>query len=518
MKRINKYINIFSLCAFSIIGLGACSEDTMDKINSNDNNPLDVQAKFLIPQLETSTAFSMAGGDLSLYASVYMELEGGVHNQMYNAETRVNEPTSPATYNNSWETGYRNIKLARIIIKKCSEGGADAGNDLILGIGKLLLAYNAAVLTDLYGDVPYSQAGIVDDKGLTVYYQPKVDKQEDIYKDILLNIDEAIALFNSPTAVSSQLGTADYFYKGNVANWLKSAYGLKARYTMRLLAKSSDKTKDLNNIISYIDKSFTSSADEFKFAMYDGETQLNPLAAFSRQRAALAVSQSYVDKLKERKDPRLTQMFMNQDAETVTDPAKLYPAPNGNPIQSQSEYDIVVTDYSYQAPTQMLSYHELMFLKAEAYARLGNVAAAESALKIAISAGFNNLINSAKSTVEVAKYASYIVIPESVFEDYFNNTVKPLFSKNPIQEVMIQKYLASLGASGESLETYNDYRRMQALGESYIVLQNAKNKESFPKRYTYGNSDVAANPNIGNIFGDGTYVYTENVWWAGGTR
>jgi hypothetical protein len=62
-----------------------------------------------------------------------------------------------------------------------------------------------------------------------------------------------------------------------------------------------------------------------------------------------------------------------------------------------------------------------------------------------------------------------------VANDYFDNSVKALFDANPLKETMIQKYLAFFGASGESLEAYNDYRRLKAMGESFIELSNPNN-------------------------------------------
>ena len=93
--------------------------------------------------------------------------------------------------------------------------------------------------------------------------------------------------------------------------------------------------------------------------------------------------------------------------------------------------------------------------------------------------------------------------------------MKPLFDANPLKEVMIQKYLAFWGASGESTETYNDIRRMKALGENFITLANPN---KFPLRCPYGSDDVLANPNVSAAQGDGQFVYSENVWWAGGSR
>ena len=68
------------------------------------------------------------------------------------------------------------------------------------------------------------------------------------------------------------------------------------------------------------------------------------------------------------------------------------------------------------------------------------------------------------------------------------------------------------------VEAYSDYRRLKGMNEVFVELKNPQNKSKFPLRFTYGASDVLSNMNIKEACGDGMYVYTENVWWAGGSR
>lgn len=93
-----------------------------------------------------------------------------------------------------------------------------------------------------------------------------------------------------------------------------------------------------------------------------------------------------------------------------------------------------------------------------------------------------------------------------------------------LKEIFVQKYLAQ--ARDEQVETYNDIRRCKAIGEEYIKLTNVNNgsgqSNAWPLRLPYGESDVRSNPNVRSAFGTGSsagnYVFTENVWWAGGSR
>ena len=136
-------------------------------------------------------------------------------------------------------------------------------------------------------------------------------------------------------------------------------------------------------------------------------------------------------------------------------------------------------------------------------AEAAGLANAERSVSSAITyMGSKMVVNSEKMTEETAN-------------TYFDNQVKPLFAVNPLKETMIQKYLALWGASGEATETFNDIRRMKGLGENFVTLANTK---KFPLRMPYGNSDVVSNPEVKAAYGDGQYVYSEPVWWAGGTR
>lgn len=520
-------LNIVGLLTMGVLAtpviFTSCSEDAMDSVNNNVNNPSDVQAKFILTDVITRTAFSNVGGDFNTYLSTYVEHEVGTDNQLWNAEHRENEPVRSSTFNNTWGTVYTTLKDARIVIEKCSEGGPQSGNYATLGMGQVMAAYNLALLTDLFGDAPYSEGF----KPLEIR-NPKLDKQEELYKQVNAYLDAAIEnLPKGDTHASGSVGGQDFLFSGNTSKWLKFAHGLKARYAMRLLKVTTDKTAALNAIIAYVDKSFANATEEAKFTQYN-TSNLNPLFDFQWSRDGLAASKSIGDKLLDRHDPRLNRNFMNADWEQInditlaSDSYKLL-APNGLNTQIKYHYLTSTFVYSQTAPTQLLSFHELLFLKAEAMQRLGQSASAiEPVLKAAVSAAIKNSENSVNAAFAAPTVNANGKIVETSADltdadisDYFVNNVKPLLTANPLKEIANQKYLAFFGASGESTEMYNDIRRWKANGENLIEL---KNPGKFPLRLPYGNDDTTTNPYVQAAYGDGQYVYTENVWWAGGTR
>jgi len=524
--------NIYKLLALGLlatpIAFTSCSEDRMDEINFNPNNPTDVEAKFILADVITATAVRSVGGDLNTYLSTYVEHEVGTHNQLWNAEHRDGEPQNATTFNNSWNSIYETIKNARIIVEKCSEGGQQEGNYTTLGVGQILLAYNMAILTDMYGDVPFSEA--FDPFGNKT---PKVDKQEAIYAQILTLLNEAIV--NIPKGdnhVTGGYSSHDLLFNGGAtgnARWIKFANGLKARYTMRLLHVSADKTQALEDVIEFVDASFVSSSEEASFNVYNAQN-LNPLFDFQWSRDGLAASQSIADKMIERNDPRRNRNFTDADLVQIADIDDAYGdlAPNGENDQIQYFYLTSTFVYSQTASTQLLSFHELQFLKAEAMQRLGrSTADIEPVLKAAVEAAIVNSENSVKTAfvaptplavLGIAVRETSPAITSSDIDTYFEDEVKPLFLADPLKEIAVQKYLAFFGASGESTEMYNDVRRWKALGDNLIELKNPNNASKFPLRLPYGSSETTTNPNVEAVYGNGTYVYSENVWWAGGTR
>ena len=515
MKAINSHIwKRILFLALGFTALASCSEDAMDRVNKDNDHTTSAPAKFVLADVITSTAFSGVGGDLNTYFYVYTEHTVGIDNQLYNAEIRDGEPSVSSTFNNVWGELYSTLKNARITILLASN--EVYANYTTRGMAEVLAAISSGLITDAFGNTPYSQAALPElENGRPKFMNPDIDAQEAIYQSIMKYLDDAIV--DLPKGdVKDPVKEYDLLYKGDGKKWIKLAYGLKARYTMHLLARSQNRQADLQKVLEYVDKSFKSLDEQAAFSVYNKDNW-NPLFAFFDSREALAASKSFWDKLVERKDPRLRRLFCNTDGVQIkgTDDKSLLMAPNGTADPIRGHYNTPIFVYSRVCPTMLMSYHELLFLKAEALARLNKTAEAEAALKEAVVAAIANAELGVSAAINVGVEKTSEAITDKEAEEYFDTNVKPLFTANPVREVMVQKYLAMLGAFGESTECYNDIRRMKALKEDFIKLDNPK---PFPLRAPYGNSDVIANPKVNAAYGDGQYVYSDPVWWAGGNR
>ncbi len=482
-----KYLNKIAFAVFSLAMI-ACSEDTMDDINFNKNNPTDMASKFILTDVMTSTAFNSVASDLAFYASCYIEHSVGIFSQLYVAEIRGAQADMSSTYNNNWSAIYRALSNLKVCIEKCSVGGSESENYYGLGMAQVLTAYNLALLTDLFGDVPWAEAlqpGVI--------YTPKLDSQESVYKEIFMFLDMAIENFGKDC--SYEIGEQDFYYQGNIDNWIKFAYGLKARYTMRLIYQAADKTAEMNKVVEYADKSFANAQEEAKFALYDGKVATSPFYQFFKDRDYLGASESFDNLLLSKNDPReLVYYVSNPKA------GEFVVAPNGTPVQKQGYYAISGLS-TPTAPTYLLSYHELEFLKAEAYTRLGKLDDAKIECQKAVKAACSK-VNVSLDSASIAGYINDEVLPN------MNNAT------NALKEVATQKYIAFY--EEEAVESYNDIRRWKALGEEHIILAHPQ-PDKFPLRYAYGSDDVTTNHNVYEAFKK-VNVYKDNVWWAGGDR
>ncbi|MGH2622071.1 MAG: SusD/RagB family nutrient-binding outer membrane lipoprotein, partial [Sphingobacterium sp.] len=128
-----------------------------------------------------------------------------------------------------WNAHYININNFKEMYKQASK-------ELVLntsyqGISLLGQSWLFSILTDMYGDVPYSQAGLGLD---SLILEPKFDKQQDIYMGIFETLDSVNNLLKINQAIDA---THDPIYAGNVSRWRKFSNSLFLRLLMRASAK-----------------------------------------------------------------------------------------------------------------------------------------------------------------------------------------------------------------------------------------------------------------------------------------
>ncbi|AKD54411.1 SusD/RagB family nutrient-binding outer membrane lipoprotein [Spirosoma radiotolerans] len=108
------------------------------------------------------------------------------------------------------------------------------------GVALVMKSMIFGLITDLWGDAPYTEALKGESGGIA----PKYDSQDVIYAGILADLDKASTLLSKPKAsYGSIIESADVYYAGDPAKWQKLANSLKLRYYMRISAKQPEVAK-----------------------------------------------------------------------------------------------------------------------------------------------------------------------------------------------------------------------------------------------------------------------------------
>lgn len=491
------------LIILSIVFLGttACTEDVLDRINKDKQHPAPdaVPAYLQLSEAIMSTGFSTVSGDFAFYLSSLNEQSIGVgNNQLMRAELRnSNEWASSTTFNNVWNSTYGNLKNIREIIRKIEEEvPGNIGQYDLLGMAQVLEALNFGVLTDMHGDIPYSEA--LQGQG---NLQPKLDAQKDVYAGILATLDDAIANFEKAeelelaSAVKTDIAFGEF--EDQINQWKASAYALKARYLLRQIAVEP-------NVLAQVETNAQTAVDlgfeGFVIDQFNGVTADNPWSAFIWSREYTASSLTVANLMEATNDPRLAYykyakgpgLAIRQRDKLDID--KAYQPGNEEISQVASGVLTFPAWYDFGSqPLHLLSKSELYFILAEAQLRLEKDAT--EAFRTAVETSVSEILGLFNDNTSVSDYAESLGAP----------TLQKLFE---------QKYLAQ--SYDEQVETYNDFRRLKAMGESYIELTNPRNIQSgvnrYPERLPYGNSGVIGNPNVKEAYGDGTYIYTKKTW------
>ena len=485
--------------ALATMLFSSCSENLMDRVNRKETSKTadKVAAKFQLTDAEVATAYSTVNGAYAWYVSSYTEqLFGTGNNQMMKAELRnPSETASATTFNNEWNSTYLNLHNIYQMIEKCSEGGINASQSDLLGMAQILNAINWGVLTDLHGDVPFTEC-------FTGNPAPKIDTQESIYTAILAMLDDAqINLANG----GSNAGEQDLFFGGDTEKWSAFGHAVKARYLLHTYGRNKSVLSEVvKEAQAAIDGGFTGCY----LKVFNGVTADNAWSAYQWSRYYIGSNKTVDDLMLEREDPR--EPLYNYDGlgtgeDIIGEPGN---ADQATLVQALNEPAWLENG---AANLVIMSESELYFILAEAQAILGQDATA--AFEKAVSSNVKEYFAIAGEEIEDADVEDYI------------EGLADLFAADPLKEIRIQKYLAQ--TRGEVIETYNDMRRIIYTDGKYPVeMKNPNNTSSvgnrWPLRLPYGDSDVVSNPNVTAAFGSGNeagmYIFTENVWWAGGNR
>jgi hypothetical protein len=447
--RTIKYIG---LSAILMLVFASCEKWIDPDINLDPDRPLEASPDVMLPGVQASLAYYLGGFDVAVTPAIWMQQVRGLDRQASAIESYTYRAADP---NNLWNSMYAGVMMdLNLMIETCD--APETRSPVLGGISKVLMALALGNMTDLWGDLPYSEAfqGNVDSPVLT----PVQDKQEEIYSEIMDLLGEAISDFQNDTTPMYEVN-ADYIYGGDESLWLRAAYHLRGRYEMHL---QKVKTVDYNLVLSDLFNGFSGIANDMELWFDVSAAGQNPLYQFIIQR------DGYVGD-----NPFFVGLFQDLDYSISVDPRDGY--------YSWDEYGYWSHRFS---PVALAQYTEALFLMSEAFYMSGDELAAAEVLKDAIDASLE------KYGVDPSNAANWLADIRAHIDNSSGDALLEIIMEEKYKHMFCQ------------LESWTDWRRT-----GYPRLLPVQGTQ-IPRRYPYPQDERnfnSENTPVKQIFG--------RLWW-----
>lgn len=506
MKNIYK-LNLLVLALM----LATSCDNGFDKLNTSKTQALSVDPAFILNRatlgasLPTGTAIYEMGIVQQLISPNSGVLTGANYNQDNRNSTVAN-----------WQTFYRNvIKNTKDVIAATEN---DPARSNLKNMARILQAYSYMILTDSYGDIPYTQGG----GGYTEQiFFPEYESQQSIYPKIIQELTEASAGMDP----AGKVETADILYAGDVGKWKKFGYSLLLRAGMRL--SKADAAKAQSTVSAAFAGGVILANADNAFIRHDANYQ-NPNGNMlnSTEAANFYLAKPFVDALKSTNDPRLSSIAIRYvgatsgPTQTVaigsTVAAVQFGMPMGKDnatVAAAATADGVGSFYAYSqvdrrrvmkttAPNFFVTASQTNLLLAEARFRgwITTKTAGEY-FTDGIKTNMDQMATfDAASAVSTADRDTY-------------TTANPLAAGTELLQINTQYWIASFGNGPEA---FANFRRSGFPVLAPNPYPGSEVPGAFINRLTYPNSEISVNSvNVkAAIAAQGTDNLATKVWWA----
>lgn len=354
-------------------GLAGCDPDDITKVNSNPNNPTEAPAGAVFTNAVVNGVARFLGwGYNGRGAALVIQHLAQTQYPDEDQYRRLDANSTAGLFNGPYTTELEDFQ-------KVADIGREEDRPAIYGPALAMQTLIYQYITDTFGDVPYSEALKGDSEESVLL--PAYDPQQEIYNGLLATLATVASDLESPGEVT--LGSADPIYDGDPAAWQRFSNTLRARLALRLINVDPGKAaSELQAALGGPGGVFGSNADNAVMAWPGDGVSNNPWAANFQTRDDHRMSQTLMNIMLANNDPRVPVYAQP----TVSDPTKYAGMPNGLTATEAAEWFNTssrpgavfypgATAYGTfggggaSFPTQILTYSELQFIRAEAAER-----------------------------------------------------------------------------------------------------------------------------------------------------
>ena len=484
MEMKNKNKTKVLLIAGVMMLLSSCTAD-FDEMNISPNSATLVPATNVLGSAMTTSMYTLFGTRLDCYyTGAY---SGYISAPDYEYRVDIN--------NSMWQSMYITMTYATDAMRLAM----DEGNDNLYAAALTFRAYNAQKTTDMWGDVPYTEAFQLE--GGILY--PAYDPQELIYNTLLDELETAANLFDE---AGSLIGVGDFLMNGDVLKWKKFCNSLRLRVAIRMSSRdeataSSTIAAILANPAKY--PIMTSNDDNaywwFPGIAPDQEIWYESMGTIgdAEKKSGWRMQQPIIDALMNNNDPRLP-VYADENAYGTYSGHRFGPNDRSDTMNNSFNKSHI-GDWYMNDPAGFVPYMncaEVYFCLAEAYERGLVSGDAQAAYEMGITMSCME-----SGQIDQAAVTAFLAETEIAWNGGTTTN---------LEKIALQKWVSLFK---QSVEGWSEARRtdiplLTGVAEDYAGSHNRP-----PFRMAYADEEKSLNTSFPTDVEETDIFYGTQVWW-----
>lgn len=478
-----------------LLGLLPSCTKNFEGLNIDPNNPTKVSSQSILLQVQRSMARVLLDDNNVFVILNWVQYNASVGYQEQPFEFNWN---TDATFNAS-AGALRDLEMLR--------KQAIADNHINYeAIAMIMKAWVFSNLTDIYGDIPYREAL----KGVEGVLYPKYDPQQEIYDDLVQSLKDAASKIDVLQSDAKVDGESDIFCQGDMLKWKKFANSLRARLYLRMSESDSEQAKAgleelFSDSISYPVIDDNSHNVGIAFIEETSGPNNNYWVQRSRSGSLSAVSTTMVDLLCMHGDPR-RKVLLNPTKQSVDSvqagawdeyiyqgvpPVISSPFISFSILEVSTVGDAISLDYF--RPIDIITYAEVMFIRAEAAAKGYNVGDAKAHYEEGIAASMEK----------------WGISDPDLIGGYVNGPFASYNAAKAREQILTQRYIDQFHQAFNTFAMIrrSGYPQLEWIGVGFAM------EHGFPDRLPYA-FNMRLEPGFADVASQTTLNLWGNVWFA----
>lgn len=473
-----------------MISMQGCKKDFLD-INDNPNNPEDVDMQFILPSAQAAVAYTV-GNQLHIVGGIWSQYwTQGPNANQYNEYEQYfwNNTESDRPWLYLYAGAMRDLRALR-------EKATAENNQNYLAVAEIMQAYTLHIITDAWGNAPYTEAL----RGFEGNTTPDYDSQESLYNEMIILLDDAIAKIDFD-AVDGP-GADDLIYHGDMFLWYKFANTLKLKIYLRQVNVRPSVAADGIAALGSDPAEFLEPGEDALAYYIEQKFRQNPLYTtvealnFAKNIFASSTSVNYLLSIN---DPRIDDFYNTNNSGLFQgipqgagrDPNQFPPPVDDGNFSEFDDEQIIAP----AVPVRLITASESMFLQAEAIARGLMAGDAQATYEAAIEDSWNQWANAGSVADTIA---NYLAQPAVAYPG--GGSVE-----EQVEAIITQKWVSMNG--NQNFEAWTEWRRTGY--PDFLVVSAVAQGSDFPARLLYPSDELTTNP---NVLDEVTSLFTK-MWW-----